>query len=255
MDEVNYHKSPIEVLGYRGWQQYSVFKHHLRMPVKYLRVVVKNYRDLTDVPVVLPRLLSKIHEHWWSLMSDTERIEKIYKVKGVPPLHIRSEAVPAAGEKVKHYYETVLDRIHKFAMGGKVLYLHSEFETNSLLACSQIIKAALANGLIKAFMADFPTCLEEIKTWEESHLLKQLKEAQVACIYMVGKEYSTEFTQAHLETLVNQRTLEGKVTLLSSHLAPVDFKKRYGIEVPGTVLKFEDEKITKTISALLKELE
>lgn len=135
-----------------------------------------------------------------------------------------------------------------------MIYLHSDFETNALLAASQIIKAVLQAG-ISGYMVDFPTCLEQIKTWQESHTLDKLKKAQVGCIYMIGKEYSTDFTQANLEALVNQRTVENKITLLCSHLTPADFKKRYGLDVPGTVLKFEDDKIIKTISNLLEELE
>lgn len=251
-----YQRNPLEQLGYSGWNQYAIFKHHLRMPVEYLKIIMKNNRhDLTDVPVVLPKYLEKIHEHWWSKMNkEASRETKVFATRGVPPLYLGVTRPPVSKADVSKYVQRVLEVPLMFAAAGKVLYLQSEFETEALLAASQIISAVIKERLA-AYMLDFPTYLDEIKTWQDSYKLGELRKAQVGCIYMIGKEYSTEFTQAHLETLITQRSLENKVTLLCSHLAPVDFKKRYGIEVPGTVLKFEDEKITKTIAALLKELE
>lgn len=249
-----YQHNPLEIFGYYDWIHYNYFKKYLRMPVPYLRVIFKNYRDLTIVPALLPKLLYTINEHWWKMNSTPSRHEIQSKVAGVPALYLQQETTPICKGDVLKYYQLALEKIIKFSTSGKVLYLHSEYETNSLHAASQLVKQAIKNG-IPCCMVDLPTVMAEIKTWQETELLKKLKKAQVACIYMIGKEFSTEFTQSNLETLIQQRTVENKVTLLCSHLAPPEFRTRYGIEVPGTVLKFEDEKITKTLATLLKELE
>ena len=76
-------RSPIVLLGYQNWNQYSVFKSHLMLPFPYLRVIVKNFRDLTEVPIILPRLIARIDAHLWSLMETPDTSTKFFKARGV----------------------------------------------------------------------------------------------------------------------------------------------------------------------------
>lgn len=245
------HRSPIERLGYRGWNQYGTFKSHLMLPLPYLRVVVKNYRDLVEVPIVLPRLVAKIDEHLWSNMNDKERIEQFFKAKGVPVPYIRDDSAPIGGVKVSQAYESVIDNLGRFMSKPMTLYIHSGFENGALKAASNIVKQAIREN-VDARMVGFGALLDEVKTWDaKSEILKKANSAPLLCLYMVGKEYQTDFTRATLDGILSSRYAEGKTTIITSHLDLNDFAKRYGFTPQAVPLKFEDEKITATVEQLL----
>ena len=221
------------------------------LPIPYLKVVVKNYRDLTEVPVLLPRLVAKIDAHLWSHMENKERIEQLFKAKGVPVPYIRTESTPIAGVKVSRVYEAVLADIKKFMARPLILHIHSGFENGALKAASNIIKQAVREN-VDARMIGFGSLLSEIKEWDEKNeVIRKVNSSQLLCLYMVGKEYMTDFTKATLEGIITSRQIEGKVTIISSHLDPVDFQKRYCFHPQAVPLKFEDEKITSTVDDLL----
>ena len=249
-----YHKSPIERLGYRGWPQYSIFKHHLRVPQPYLKVIVKNYRDLTEVPILLSRLVEQIDKHLWSKMSDTEMVEKNFKVKGIPVPYIRDDSAPIGGVKVINAYNFITGDILKFLGKPMTLFMHSPFENSALKAASNIIKAGLRAG-VDSRMVSFGKFLEETKTWNRDNFVVQsVEKASLLCLYMVGTEYTTEFSQSSLQTLLKTRRVAGQTTMICSHLEPAEFIKRYGFDPGAVPLKFEDEKLLSTIDELLKHM-
>lgn len=247
-----YAKSPIEPLGYQGWPQYSTFKHHLRIPLPYLKVVVKNYRDLTEVPILLPALIEKIDQHLWSAMQDVEFFEKKLKVAGVPVPYIRNEETPVAGVKVTAAYELMLEDVSKILNKPLVLYFHSGFESAALQAASNVVKAAVKNGVV-AKMVSFGKLLEETKKFEANNdVSRSVDSADLLCLYMVGTEYTTEFSTSVLKLLLQHRRTEGKPTLVVSHLDSGEFKKRYDFDLNGVVLKWEDPGMVTTVDELIK---
>jgi len=249
----NYNKSPIEPLGYLGWNQHSIFKHHLRIPLPYLRVIVKNYRDLTEVPILLPGLIEKIDQHLWSLMQELEFFEKKLKASGVPVPYIRNDETPVAGVKTVNAYDLILGAVGKILNKPLVLYFHSGFESAALQAASNIIKAAIKSG-VDAKMVSFGKLLEEIKKWDQNNYVATTADkAELLCLYMVGTEYTTDFSQSVLQMLIQHRRTEGKPTLVCSHLDPVEFKKRY-FELNGVAMKWEDPGMITTVDELVKYL-
>lgn len=246
------HRSLLAPLGYRHLDDYYIFKDHLRMPLPYLKIIVKNYRSLSRVPVVLHEIVNRYHEHLWSNMV-MERQEILIKLAGVPPLFCEDEELPDAPGETLRLFRQITGYMQPFVKKARLLYLHSDFETNALRAASQIIKAGI-KAKISSYMIDFPNVMKEIKTWTESEALQKLDEAQIACIYMIGKEYATEFSAANLETIIASRTVANKVTILCSHLTPDDFLKRYNTPVRGTIMRFNDPKIKATIAELMADL-
>ena len=253
MAGASYNKSPIETLGYPHWNQYSTFKHHLRIPLPYLKVVIKNYRDLTEVPILLPGLIEKIDQHLWSLMQDLEFFEKKLKASGVPVPYIRNDETPVAGVKTVNAYDLILADVGKILNKPLVLYFHSGFESAALQAASNVIKAAIRAG-VDAKMVSFGKLLEEIKKWDQNnYVATSADKAELLCLYMVGTEYTTDFSQAVLRTLIQHRRTEGKPTLVCSHLDPVEFRKRY-FELTGVAMKWEDPGMISTVDELVKYL-
>lgn len=254
----DYRTSPIERLGYRGWGQLSTFKNHLRLPLPYLRVIVKNYRDLSAVPPLLPGLMAHIDNQIWSTMSDTSLLERKYKVYGVPAPYIRDSGTPAAGVKVTRLYEALLTDLAKFAESSVMLYLHSGFETEALRAASGIIKEALQQGL-DARMIGFGRFLELVKeTFEKNRgdaEVKKHENARLLAVHTIGAEYATDFTKSAMQSLLAGRRAAGLPTLLVSHLTPDEFEQRYKVNPQAVVMKFEDGKITSTVDELLRYME
>ena len=246
-------KSLIEPLGYLGWKQHSTFKHHLRIPLPYLKVVVKNYRDLTEVPILLPGLIEKIDQHLWSTMQELEFFEKKLKASGVPVPYIRNNETPVAGVKTVNAYDLILGDINKILGKPLVLYFHSGFESAALQAASNVIKAAIKSG-VDAKMTSFGKLMEEVKKWDQNnYVATSADKAEILCLYMVGTEYTTEFSQSVLRMLIQHRRTEGKPTLVCSHLDPVEFKKRY-FELTGVAMKWEDPGMVVTVDELVKYL-
>lgn len=249
------YRSPLERLGYFGSKQQGIFKKYLRIPMPYLKVVVKNYRDLVTVPVVLPQLVEKIDNHIWSNMTDTTLAEKKYKVYGVPVPYLRDSSVPVAAVKVTRLYESIITDIERFVGSPVTLYMYSGFETSAVRAASGIVKCALNKGL-DARMVSFGKFMELVKQWDEgSAEVQKYESAKLLALYMVGSEYTTDFVVAAMKSLLNKRRADGLVTVLVSHLEPVEFNRRYVTELQAVPMKFEDDKITSTVDELLKYMQ
>lgn len=249
------YRSPLERIGYFGSKQQGMFKKYLRIPMPYLRVVVKNYRDLSSIPVVLPQLVEKIDNHLWSLMENKTMLETKYKVYGVPTPYLRDSSVPVAGVKVTRLYESILADIERFLGSPVTLYMYSGFETSAVRAASGIVKTAL-NKNIDARMVSFGKFMELVKQWDEgSAEVQKYETAKLLTLYMVGSEYTTEFVQAAMKSLLNKRRADGLTTILVSHLEPAEFNRRYVMELQAVPMKWEDDKITSTVDELLKYMQ
>lgn len=254
----DYKVSPLERLGYRGWNQAATFKKHLMLPLPYLGVIVKNYRDLAAVPPLLPGLMEHIDNRIWSAMSDTSLLERKYKVYGVPAPYIRDTGTPASGVKVSKLYDALLADITKFSESSVMLYMHSGFETEALRAASGLAKEALQKG-VDVRMIGFGKFLELVKeTFEKNRgdaEVKKHENARLLIVHTIGAEYSTVFTKSTIQSLLAGRRSAGLPTVLVSHLTPSEFEQRYETSLQAVVMKFEDAKITATVDELLRYMQ
>lgn len=247
--------NPLYRLGYVGHNQIQVFKKYLRVPFPYLTVIVKNYRDLSQVPPILPKLVDAIHRHHWSTMKDITNYEVHCKAKGIPVPYIRDDKPLLASAEIARCIEGLISNINTFSESSYRLYLYSGFQTSALRAASKIMKAALSSR-VDAKMVSFGTLLERVKTWDTAdQVVQSCRGVTLLCLYLVGSEYNTEFTCSVLKNLIMHRAAEGKPTILCSHLTPIEFSTRYGFPTGSVELKLEDDKQTTTIEALLTALQ
>jgi hypothetical protein len=243
----------------------AIFKKYLHMPKVYLRGIVRRYpKNLNEVPLVLHKLLEQCDSYIWKGVkmerSKEEMIAAVkMKISGVPPAYLlRSELPSTCGTNLK-VYSSILEAPESLSKLGRLLYFHSGFEDNSLLAASNIIKSGVTKGL-KCKMTSMPQFMEELKTFEASKILTSLAEADISCLYMLGTVYvkaESGFTESSLLTFIDQRRVNKKATILSSHLTPAEFKTRFKIDLDklGAIcFKMEDDGVVNTVSQLAKEL-
>lgn len=240
--------NPLEGLGY-SWKDYCIFKKYLRLPYVYLKVIFKNYREFSEVPVKLPHLIALTNTHIWNTqMKNTAGMsDKLFKARGVPPSYIQNDGTPIGPAATMGLYNSILNDAGKFSRSGAVVLMHSPFETGALQACSQVVKQAINESR----MVQFGALLDKLKEWDaNSPEIKQAKEVQLLGLYMVGKEYCTDFTKSVLQSLVTERRVEGKTTIISSHLTPSEFIERYRFDPHAVPMKFEDMGLMTTVNAL-----
>lgn len=263
---MGFRKNPIAKLGNYDMLDYGIFRKYLRMPKVYLRGIIRRYpKDLNQVPLVLPDLLYQCDLYLWGRiklkeMSNEEMIRAVlYRIARVPPMYIPRNEFPAtSGTNLKVYHQ-IVDNPTGFAKLGRVLYFYSTFEENSMLAAANIVKSCIRSKL-KACMLPLSSFMEEVKTFEESKILRGMEEADVACLTMLGTVYKAQsgFTEATMGNFIDQRRVSGKSTILSSHLTPEEFRERYGMDLArfGAIcMKFEDTGVVATVAQLAKELE
>lgn len=244
----------------------GIFKKYLHIPRIYLAGIIRRYpRDLNQVPLVLHELIDQCESYQWRMykMKEQTKEEMIrgvqFRIARVPPMYIdRNELPSTTGANLK-VYSQILDNPAGFAKLGRVLYFHSTFEEQSMLAASNIIKAGIRNKL-KCMMLPLSTFMEEVKTFEESKPLRSMEEADIAALTMMGTIYTAKsgFSEATMSNFVDQRRVAGKTTILSAHLTPDEFRERYGIDLArfGAIyMRFEDAGIVATVAQLAKELD
>ena len=230
--------NPIEPLGFQHIKHYSILKSHLRLPLVYLKIVIRfNRKDLTQAPAELPCLLEKFNSYLWSQMEDKTLIEKKFRIAGLPVSYIRENSIPnGKGDSLRAYQSIVLN-IEKFLEKPKVVYFHSSMCSESLKACCNIVKKSVEKG-INSYAIDVPTFLDEVKKFSDSEKVKKSENAQLLLLYFYGSEYHTQFTQDNLDALIMKRGAAGKTTLICSFLDPKQYRSRYGKDVPtGYVLE------------------
>lgn len=257
--------NPIKRLGYPDWAEYQVFKDYLRIPIPYLVKLFKRQVSLHTV-AYSPHLLGQIEIAQWKALlkvnsDDLQHQAWLAKLRasGIPPIYAEETEFPQCSTTVLDAWTSMCQRPAKLASTGHLIYMHSLQETNALKAASAIGVAAVKEAL-KVRMMIFGEFMDAIKTFEESKKIQGMAMADIAMLYMIGTEYSTEFTASHLESFIRKRKASGKTTILVSHLSPAQFKSRYDRALDGdsgfgaVTLKFDDPKITVTVNQLIKEL-
>jgi hypothetical protein len=155
-------------------------------------------------------------------------------------------------------HQTLVADPAEFTRTGAALYFHSSQETQAMRAATAIVRAAV-DQKIAAYMLDFPTFMDELKTFERSAKLDKAKTVDLAALYFVGSEYSgaTGFTPINLFSFIKLRQAAGKPTILVSHLTPIEFSTRYHKTLEELLIlpmKFDDENVTMTVDRLTKML-
>lgn len=263
-----FQRSPIAPLGYPSLLDYGIFKKYLRIPMPYLKGIFQFYPNtLQTVPLDLPNVIEACHNAYWRKIKDMPELtqeEKTlhvrYKIAGVSPLYITRNELPACAGPTLGLVGQLIDDPSGFSKMGRVLYFHSEFENNAMLAASSIIKSGIRQG-VSCAMIPFTSYMEKTKDFGESQVyLAKYRTADLSALCLIGTEYvkaESGFTESTLMEFVRGRQVAGKSTILSSHLTPTEFSARYFSldKLGATSLKFEDAGMSLTIGQLSKELE
>jgi hypothetical protein len=241
-------------------KDYSIFKAHLRLPLPWLKVIFRNFRDLTPVPGRLGELTAGLNEFLRNQMSNETPMtmkEKLYLIAGIPAVYIRRHEPPVAKADPFRAYSTILRQIRKFTEQGHVLFFHSSFQDQALLAACNIAKSAV-DFKISSFVIDVPSFIDATKEFEsnsKSDAERKAEESELLVLWSVGAEYRTPWSDSQLDPLISKRVINKQTTILVSSLTPKDYAKRYEKELVGTILQFEDSNMTLTLNQLIKELE
>lgn len=246
----------LQLSEFYGWPDFQTYKAHLRLPKQYLRIIFKNYRNsLTEVPARLSEILTKYDIYVWNKMKQDATVEETYmRLAGIPSSFLRDDRIPDCKGDALKAYSHINRKITEFCGKGRLLYFYSLFQDNALLAACNIMKSAVKSK-ISSYTVSFPNLLAEIKTdWEKSSILKKCNEVDLLCLFMLGAEWKTDYTNSQLDALIQRRKLEKKTTILVSHLTEKEFEKRYDRELHATILKFEDSNQTETLKDIIREL-
>ena len=260
---------PLYKLGFPSHSDYKTLKKYLRLPKPYLVHIVLNYRpSLQQVPMEIVNVVRGTHEklnRWLdgkikNMDDDKEKLRtQLYRSVGIPPMFCTPLALPTCAAPILSAYSLLCEKIKGAASGGKVLYLHSNMGTMSLLAASGIMQAAV-DAKLKVRMIAFPELMERIKDFDNTfETTAVVTNHDLLCLYLIGTEYVAQsgFTESQLEQLVARRRVLGKSTLLCSHLEPKEFEERYKRKLAvlsAIPLKFDDDTVTATVASLVKEL-
>lgn len=257
-------RNVLQPLGRYSELDAGIFKKYMHIPSVYLRGILRRYpTNLNEVPLVLHALVEQCDTYYWGrlkmAMTKEEMVRNVqYRIARVPPMYIPRNEYPATNGKNLAVYTQILENPRGFAGLGRVLYLHSTFEDQALLAAANIIKVGINDGM-KCSMLTLPQFMEEVKTFEESKVLKSMDEADIAALTLMGTVYIAKsgFTEATFSNFIDQRRVKGKSTILSCHLTPTEFRERYGIDLArfGTIcMAFEDAGVMATVASLAKDL-
>lgn len=256
----------LRFVGKYSWDDNVVFKRYLRMPKPYMKGMFQLYpTDLHKAGLEITSLLDRCDSaHWRRIKVDmTHEEQKLYvryKIARIPPMYIRNDKAPECAERVLKITNQIIESPAEFSEMGRLLYFHSTFEDNALLAASGVVKSGVRAGL-KCQMLPFVKYMEAVRAFDNSPVIKSMQEADISVLSMVGAEYINKesgFTESTLEEFVKLRRMAGKSTILTSHLDAAEFADRYkmGLDRLGaTVFKFEDGAIGLTLINLGKELE
>jgi len=252
----DYNQNPLHELGAFDWRDYRIFKSHLRLPAPYPYIIFKNYTDLHVAVCELPKLFDKHSEYLWEKRCmNAEYKEKLYKVSNIPVQYHKPGVYITESPKDQADVAFVEENIERVMGTGKVFYFHSAFGENALRAAASITKAAVDRH-IKCYCVSFPNILDTIKKWDaDDPAVIRLSTVEVLVLWAVGSEYTTEFTNTQLNSIVQSRRADGHTTILVSSLSPKEYKARYGDEPDGIVVAFKDTKLKQTLSDLKRELE
>lgn len=255
-------------LGFPNAKEYGIFKKYLRLPPHYLTTIaIQHSPILRGVPADMLNVVRRTHatvDMWLKRTQTNMELQEqlksqVYRAAGVPPMYCASLTLPACAAQTLTAYNLLCQKIKGAATSGKVLYLHSTMGTSALHAAAGIVRAAV-DAKLKAGMVAFPEFMDTVTEFDKgSARIKNWRELDLTCLYLLGTEYvsQTGFTEAQLHQFVSRRMVQGKPTILCSHLTPTEFEMRYSLKlasVGAVPLKFDDSTATSSLASLVKEL-
>jgi hypothetical protein len=243
--------SPLARLGYHQQRDYHLLLDKLMLPLPYLKYIIYNRIPFPEAVYSLSGILRSIDQGLLENMPERTYFEKLCTASGIPALNIRDASVPTSKADVRQICELLENDPGRFIASGTNLILRSPFENGALQQACRLMKSAL-KAKHKARMISFPEMLDQIKTWESCEALEKAEKAELLCLTMLGKEYTTEFTNASLKNLLGKRASCGRPTVITTHLSIGEMKERYGILLPAVDMTFVDRKLNDTIDELAK---
>lgn len=248
---------------------YGILHKYLRLPYPFMRVMFTNYTSLHTALLDLPQIVKttnslyqkgirKHMEDQGKNLVETLKVQKMV-AKGVPAYYAAKSFTISADYKTMSAVTAICNDPKKFCRTGSSLYLYSDSANSAMMAGMEICKHAISASVDTAIFA-FPEFMSRVKDFNmSSDTFKRATTCEMLCFYMVGTEYlaASGFTEAALDQVIQKRALEGRPTVLISHLTPAAFFERYarGIESFRAVpLPFHDRNIRSTVESLIAEL-
>lgn len=250
------HRNPLHTLGEFSWADYGVFKAHLRLPRPYPLLVFKNYATMHDAVLALPRLFEKHSNHLWEKMKMTAEFkEKVYRTCNVPPQYFKTAMYATEAPKDQSDIATTVKHADKLVGKGISMYFYSAFAEGAMHAATDILRSAIDKKL-RGYCVSFPNVIENIKKWEsEDAVLMRIMSVDILVLWAVGSEYTTEFTNTQLQSILMARRADNKTTIVVSSLSPKEYKSRYGQDPEGACVGFKDTKLKVTLADIRESLE
>lgn len=248
-------------LSTRSKKDNELFKSHLMLPFLYFNFINKQYtKSLAKVPYDLGGIVKKINDLLWRSMKRDTKTDMLSVYGGIPPQYL-SDALPVTGKKEQ--VDTLMSlctHFERFLATGVTLYISSPFETSAMIAGSKLCKEAyrVFGGVQDHWkMVCYPALLDIQKDFKsaERGQLTLVEELPFLVLYMVGREYATDFSMAHLKGLIAKRKMENKVTVVCSHLSLEEFQARYDSSLCMSALEFTDANEVDNFKALRRVVE
>jgi len=251
-----YNRNPLHGLGEFSWADYKVFKAHLRLPRPYPLIIFKNFKHMHDAVIALPSLLAKHSDHMWEKRQmNAEFKEKVYRSYNIPVQYFNPSVYITESPKDQADIDSIITNVAKLKDKGVAVYMHSEFSEGAMNAAMALLRSA-ADNKVRGYCIAFPSVIDTIKKWDpEDAMLDRMMAVDVLVLWAVGSEYTTEFTNTQLGSILMARKADGKTTVVVSSLSPKDYKTRYGQPPEGAVVGFTDNKMKVTLAGIAKALD
>lgn len=251
----DYQLNPLHVLSHEyNWADYKIFRAHLQLPTPYVRIALKNFSPF-DAVFNLSKIISKYHKHLWEKNVEPTFAQKMYQVANIPPQYHKPEMFICEKPADQENLDYVIANTNWLANNGKQFYFHGPYGEEPMKAAAAIVRSCTDNK-IKCYCENYPAFLDTIKTWDlEDEKLKRIRTTTVLVLWAVGGEWTTEFTNTHLEALLSVRSSTNLTTILVSALNPKEYQNRYKAEPPGITVSFRGTKTKETLAMLKKEME
>ncbi|BCS54095.1 hypothetical protein [Geobacter sp. SVR] len=258
---MRHRNNPLNVLGSQyTLTDYRYYKDHLRLPFPYLRLLLKNYPNIREAIFRLPNFLTKYHKHLWERLVSQQQptmTERRWAAAHIPVTYFDNRVAVCERKTDQDNFDILGPNIRKLSEQGIALYLYSLQSDGAMVAGTKLVKEAIAVNL-RTFCAAYPNVLEAKKaSWDgvDDPYEQQLHNAEVLMLYAVGSEFvGNGYAANQLVGLVDDRRMNGKMTIVVSHLTPQEYEQRYGRAPEGISIPFTDNRITVTLKDLAKSL-
>lgn len=241
----------------RSKKDNALFERLLSMPYMYYQIVHKIYpKSLAAAPYALHKIIDDIHTVLGRNMKHDATFNKLAIYGGIPPQHVTEEPKVTGKKECLDTLNSLVKNFGKFMETGVVLYIHSPFEASAIAAGALLCRTAHSTD-VSFKMVAYPKFVEVTKDFGGDHkdLIEKMRTVDLLCLYMVGKEYTTEFNMSNFKALVASRKVDNKVTVICSHMSPEDFCTRYGAELCISALQFTDDNEINNFKALRRVVE